>query len=46
MVWLRIIDDSSSGKYYLEIIWILEDIVDKHNVTFRYFIYVGPRVIG
>ena len=45
MVWLCIKDDLSSDKYYLEIIWIMEDIVDKHIVTFRYIIYVGPLVL-
>ena len=45
MVWLRIKDDLSSGKYYSKIIWIMEDIVDKHSLTFRYIIYVGPWVL-
>ena len=34
MVWLFIKDDLCSGKYYLKIIWIMEDIFDKHSVTF------------
>ena len=34
MVWLRIKDDSSSDNSYSEIIWMMEDIVDKHSVTF------------
>ena len=38
MVWLRIKDDSSSDNSYPEIIWMMEDIVDKHSVTFRYII--------
>ena len=42
MVWLRFKDDLSSGKYYSKIIRIMKDIVDKHNVTFQYIIYVGP----
>ena len=33
MVWLRIKDDSSSENSYSEIIWMIEDIVDKHSVT-------------
>ena len=45
MVWLHIKDDLSCGKYYSEIMWIMEDIVDKHSVTFRYIIYVGPWVL-
>ena len=46
MVWLYIKDDLGSGKYYSMIIRIQEDIVDKHNITFRYIIYVGPWVLG
>ena len=34
MIWLHIKDDSSSDDYYSEIIWMMEDIVDKHSVTF------------
>ena len=45
MVWLHIKDDLSCGKYYSEIMWIMEDIVDKQSVTFRYIIYVGPWVL-
>ena len=45
MVWLRIKDDSSSDNSYSKIIWMMEDIVDKHSVTSRYII-VGPRVLG
>ena len=38
MVWLRIKDDSSSDNSYSDIIWMMEDIVGKHSVTFRYII--------
>ena len=34
MVWLRIKIDSSSANSYSEIIWMMEDIVYKHGVTF------------
>ena len=46
MIWLRIKNDLSSDKYYSNIIWIMEDIIDKHGVTFRYIIYMGPCVLG
>ena len=38
MVWLRIKDDSSNDNSSLGIIWMMEDIVDKHSVTFQYII--------
>ena len=46
MIWLRIKDDLSSNNSYLKIIWIMEDIVDKHSVTFRYIIMWDHRSLG
>ena len=46
MVWLRIKDDLNNDKYYSKIIWIMENIVDKHSVTSQYIIYMGPCVLG
>ena len=46
MVWLRIKDDSSSNNSYSEIIWMMEDIVDKHSVTFRYIIMWDHGSLG
>ena len=43
MVWLRIKDDSSSDNSYS---WMMEDIVDKHSVTFRYIIMWDHRSLG
>ena len=46
MVWLCIKDDSSSNNFYLEIIRMMEDIVDKHSVTFRYIIMWDHGSLG
>ena len=46
MVCLRIKDDSSNDNSYSEIIWMMEDIVDKHNVFFRYIIMWNHGSLG
>ena len=46
MVWLCIKDDSSSNNFYSEIIQMMEDIVDKHSVTFRYIIMWDHGSLG
>ena len=46
MVWLRVKDDSRSDNSYSEIIWMMEDIVDKHSVTFRYIIMWDHGSLG
>ena len=46
MVWLRIKEDSSNDNSYSEIIWIMEDIVDKHIVTFRYILMWDHESLG
>ena len=46
MVWLRIKDDSSSDNSYSEIIWMMEDIIDNHSVTFRYLIMWDHGSLG
>ena len=46
MIWLHIKDDSSSDKSYSEIIWMMEFIVDKHSVTFRYIIMWDHGSLG
>ena len=46
MVWLHIKDDLSSANSYSEVIWMMEDIVDKHGVTFRYIIMWDQGSLG